>query len=230
MFKKLIAALSASAFLVACGGGGDAEAPAAGPSAAGFWSSPATTTATAGAMLVTKGGEVWSVDFTQPSYTLYKGTLSTSGDKFSANITAYLGAQSASGTASGSFAEKKTITGVATSGTLSSKFSFSYDTAYETAPSLARIAGTYTPSSGGTVTISASGAFGALAPSGCTSTGTISPSTDGGNYYRISVQAGPAPCATPGLTATGVVGQSGTSLVGGVVAGNLGDAFVLTKR
>lgn len=220
----------AASILVGCGGGGDSDTAAPVPSIAGFWSSPATATATAGAMLITKSGELWAVDFTQPSYTLYKGSVSTSGDKFSANLTAYLGTRSASGTATGSFAEKKTLSGVASAGTVSSAFALTYDSTYEAPPALSRISGTYTMSSGGTVTISASGAFGAMSGTGCTSTGTVSPATDGGNYYRVSVQAGPAPCPTPGQTATGVVGQSGTSLIGGVVAGNLGDAFVLTKR
>ena len=219
--KKFFIAAAAASMLAACGGGEDSSTATA-TSAAGYWSSNNT------ALLVTGGGELWAVELTSPYYTLYAGNVTTSGDKFSANIKAFSGGVSATGTASGSFVEKKTLTGTATSGTLSSNFSMSYDSTYEAAPALSRIAGTYSVNSGGSLVVSAAGAISGTS-GGCAITGTVTPGTDGGNYYRLSVKFGAAPCAIPNGTATGVVGQSGTRLIGGVVSGNLGDAFILTK-
>lgn len=223
MKKHLISALVVASMLAACGGGGDSETTSTPQaSAAGYWSANNI------GMLVTGSGELWSVELTSPAYTLYTGTVTTAGDKFSANLKAYRGGASATGSASGSFVTKKTLTGTATSGTASSNFSMTYDSTYETAPAVSRIVGTYSVSSGGTMVISSTGAM-AGTSGGCAITGTVTPGTGGGNYYRVSVTFGAAPCVIPNGTANGVVGQTGTRLVGGLVSGNLGDAFILTK-
>ena len=220
MKKHLIAAVTAVSMLAACGGGGDSSTTTTSPS--GYWTEPDF------GMLVTNSGEIWGVDASSSTYGLLVGNLTTSGDKFTASLKVYRGGASASASASGSFVEKKTFSGTAVAGADSDAFKLTYDNAYEAVPSLSRIAGTYSVSSGGSLVVSAAGSISGTS-GGCAVTGTVAPGTDGGNYYRLSVKFGAAPCAIPNGTATGVVGQSGTRLIGGVVSGNLGDAFILTK-
>lgn len=225
MKKHLISALVVASILAACGGGGDSETtttPTPQASAAGYWADSQR------AMVVTGSGEVWGIGLTSPSYTLFTGTMTSAGSNFSATLKAYSGTSSISGTLAGTFVEKKTLSGTAASAAGSGPFSMTYDSTFETAPSLSRVAGTYSVSSGGAVVISSTGALSGSS-GGCAITGTVTPGTDGGNYYRVSVTFGAAPCAIPNGTANGVVGQSGSRLAGGLVSGNLGDAFVLTK-
>jgi hypothetical protein len=91
-------------------------------------------------------------------------------------------------------------------------FTSSYNTAYDTAPTVASLAGRYTGqagSSGGvqtaTVTAAANGTFTGIEPSsGCTFTGTVTPRTRG-NVFDQSITFGGAPCFFPNSTFQGIV-------------------------
>ncbi len=156
MKKHLIAAVTAVSMLAACGGGGDSSTTTTSPS--GYWTEPDF------GMLVTNSGEIWGVDASSSTYGLLVGNLTTSGDKFTASLKVYRGGASASASASGSFVEKKTFSGTAVAGAESDAFKLTYDNAYEAVPSLSRIAGTYSVSSGGSLVVSAAGSISAATP------------------------------------------------------------------
>lgn len=210
------------ATLAACGGGGGGG----GVDPSGFWSDADSD----GGILVTKSGEVWGVEFTSPNYTLYRGSVSMSGDQASVAATSYQGSTTAQVSLVGRVIPKTSITGTAASGGQTSAFSLQYDPTYEATPSTAAVAGAYTISSGGTVTISASGTFTGATGSGCAVSGTLTPAS-GENFFRFSISYDAATCGTT-TQATGVLAPSasGAYLVGGAISGNLGDAFVLTKQ
>lgn len=223
--RMKFASLTIAAALAACGGGGDGGS-AAGPSIEGFW-----TSATSG-ILVTSTGEMWAVSQDNGGVlTLYTGSVTTSGSNFTSSaVTAYVGAQKLSGSASGTFAPGGALTGTVTATGISATFSETSSTAYAAAPSLAGLAGNYTLSTGGTLTLTAAGAISG-APSGCAVTGTLTPDSSGKNFYRLSVTFGAAPCALPGAAATGVAAPNGSSqLIAGAVSGNVGQAYILTKN
>lgn len=222
---KMIAALSMAASLVACGGG---DEPQQNASAEGFWNG------TDSSILITSTGELWGVEVVGSSLALYKGTVSTNGSSFSAQLAGYLGSQKVDGTASGTVVPQKTLQGtVSASGQTPSSFSLTYDATYNQLPNLAALAGNYADSTGGTFTVATNGAFSGANSLGCTESGTITPDTSGKNFYRVVLTIGQdSACGSfAGRTATGVLGVAGSNmLVGGVVLGNLGDAFLLTKQ
>jgi hypothetical protein len=90
-------------------------------------------------------------------------------------------------------------------------FTSSYNTAYDTTPTVASLAGVYTGqagSSGGvqaaTVTAAADGTFTGIEQSGCTFTGTVTARTRG-NIFDQSIAFGGAPCFFAGSTFQGIV-------------------------
>lgn len=213
-----------AASLVACGGGGDGDGNNA--SAEGFWNG------TDSSILVTNTGELWGVEIVGSSLALYKGTLSTSGSNFSAQLSGYLGAQKLDATASGTVVPQQTLQGSVSASGRTSNFTMTYGSTYNQTPNLAALAGSYRGTDGGTFTLATSGAFSGTNSLGCTETGTITPDASGKNFYRVVMTIGQdAACgAYAGQTATGVLAVAGTDmLVGGVVLGNLGDAFLLTR-
>lgn len=221
---KTIAALTMVASLAACGGGGDGEGDNA--SAEGFWNG------TDAAILITNTGELWGVEVVGSALALYKGTVSTSGSNFSAQLSGYLDAQKVNATASGTVVPQQTLQGSVSASGRTSNFTMTYGSTYNATPNLAALAGNYTDTTGGTFTLATNGAFSGTNSLGCTETGTITPDVSGKNFYRVVLTIGPnAACgAYAGQTAMGVLAVAGTDmLVGGVVLGNLGDAFLLTR-
>ena len=100
---------------------------------------------------------------------------------------------------------------IAYSGADTVTFTSSYNTAYDTAPTVASLAGVYTGqagSSGGvqtaTVTAAADGTFTGIEQSGCTFTGTVTARTRG-NVFDQSMTFGGAPCFFAGSTFQGIV-------------------------
>jgi hypothetical protein len=89
-------------------------------------------------------------------------------------------------------------------------FSGTYDSAYEATPSLAALAGTFTgqvASSAGaenaTVTVSANGTLSGAGASGCATSGTVAPRSQG-NVFNVSLSFGGAPCLFANQTLTGI--------------------------
>jgi hypothetical protein len=220
--KTFFCILAIPFFIAACGGGGGSGQTNA--DASGFWSDPTTDDS---GILITKSGEIWGVALTSPNYTLYKGTASTNGTTLTGSGTMYVNDTSVPLSITGQVVPKSTIKGTASSNGTASQFSLVYDSNYEITPTTASIAGVYTVSSGGSITVASTGAFmGSV--NGCVVSGTLTPATNE-NFFRLSVAYDQTTCQT-NVTASGIMVKSGTALVGGAVAGALGDAFVLTKR
>ena len=223
---KMIAALSMAASLVACGGGGDDDSENA--SAEGFWNG------TDASILITGSGELWGVEIVGSSLALYKGTVNTSGSNFSAQLSGYLNSTKVDATASGTVVPQKTLQGtVSASGQAPASFNLSYGASYNQTPNMAALVGDYVESTGGSYSFAANGAFTGANNDGCPQSGTITPDASGKNFYRLTLTIGQdAACGSfAGQTATGVLAVAGNNmLVGGVVLGNLGDAFLLTKQ
>lgn len=222
---KMIAAVAMAASLAACGGGDGGEADNA--SAEGFWNDSDAS------ILITSTGELWGVELVGSSLALYKGTVSTNGSNFSAQLSGYLGMQKVSATASGTVVPQQTLQGTVSASGQTSNFSMTYDGTYNQTPNLAALAGSYSESNGGTFTVAANGAFNGVNSDGCSEAGTITPDQSGKNFYRVVLNIGQEPaCGSfAGQTATGVLAVAGNNvLVGGVVLGNYGDAFILTKQ
>ena len=184
MQKHLVCILGiAIALTVAgCGGGGDSNptpAPASS-SAEGLWSgSTATNRTIVGVVL--DDGTYYFLYSVPANPTLIAGVVqgtgtSSNGSFTSANARDFnlegLGVQSA--TISGSYAVRQSLSGsVLYSGVVGATFTSSFDPAYDTTPSLASLAGTYSGqvgSSGGvesaTVTIAATGVFTGVSQAG----------------------------------------------------------------
>lgn len=222
--KRLLSILTIPFFVAACGGGGSGSTNV---DASGFWSDP-DADGQAG-ILITKSGELWGIALSSPSYTLLKGTASTSGSTFTASGTKYSGSSSAQVTATGQVVAKSTLKGSSTTAGVTTQFALVYDSDYEATPTTASIAGTYTGSSGESMVVAPNGTF-TGATDGCIFYGTLIPAANE-NFFRLSVTYDQATCQT-NVTANGIVVRSGGGayLVGGAVAGSLGDAFVLTKQ
>lgn len=223
---KIIATLSMAAALAACGGGGDDE-PSTNASVEGFWSNADS------AILVTNTGELWGVEGSGSTLSLYKGSVTTNGSNFSAPLSVYVGNQKVAATASGTVKEQQTLQGSVSAAGQTSSFTLTYDATYnQAAPSLATLAGTYKDDNSATFTVTSDGKFSG-AVSGCTESGSITPDASGKNFYRMTLTVGQeSACGfLAGQTGQGVLAPFGAKqLIGGVVLGNLGDAVVLTKQ
>lgn len=222
------AALSASlvAVLAACGGGGDddnkpAPTPAASP-LQGFWADDTS------ANLVTANGEMWGFSVEESSVYLQRGSLGTSGSNFSGSITFYEGTQSATGSVSGTFVARQSMTGTATLGGESNAFQLGFDASYDTPATLAGLAGNYTVPNG-SMAIAANGAATGTT-NGCSFSASFSPDAGGKNYYRVNVRFGAAPCALPAASADGVAILAGNALLAGVVSGASGSVVAAVRR
>ena len=218
-FLKMLAGLSLISVLVACGGGGsggDDNADIEGGYAA------TNSDGSSGSVLVLEDGTAWSIVGTESGdllevEALLRGPLSVSGSEVtSSTLRRY------------DFETSSTITGVGFSGivtdsgaitaTLTATGFDPVSTAlapidpavynYDTAATLAAIAGTWTGffSTGeeGDVVISAGGVVSSVTTSGCTISGTAAPRASGKNVYDVTVNFGPAPCALPNGSGSGV--------------------------
>lgn len=116
-----------------------------------------------------------------------------------------------SATIAASYAARQSLNGSITyPGASGATFTSTFDPAYNTTPSLASLAGTYTGqagSSGGvqsaTVTVASNGVFTGVEADGCTFTGTASPRVRG-NIFDQSVTFGGLPCEFAGSTLVGI--------------------------
>lgn len=224
---KMIATLSIAAALTACGGGGGDDESNNNVSAEGFWGN------TDAAILITNTGELWGVELVNSSLALYKGNVTTNGSSLSAQLSAYWGGQKINGTATGTIVPQQTLKGTISASGQSSSFSLGYDNTYNQSPNLPALTGTYKESDGGTFTVAANGVFSGTTSGGCSESGTLTPDASGKNFYRVSLTIGQeTACGSlAGQTATGVLAVANSNrLVGGVVLGDIGDAFFLSKQ
>ena len=116
-------------------------------------------------------------------------------------------------TMTGSYSTKNTLSGQVsyTANSQQVTFQATYNKDYDTKPSLATIAATYTGTAGsvaagsssGTLTISASGAITGSDNSGCQFTGAVTPHASG-NVYNMTITFGGGSCASGTSTDTGI--------------------------
>ena len=214
--KKALAALAATAIVSACGGGGGDSTPAAPSAAQGLWTGTTTANRTVTGLVFSDGSY----------YVLYSrvGSPSVIGGVVQGNSSASAGAWTSGdakdfnlegagvlpATLAGTYTAKTSIGGTVTYASAgTTTFSGTYDSSYETAPTLSAVSGQYSGSvsssqgtQAATVSVAASGAVSANA-NGCIATGTATPRTDA-NAYNLVLTFGPAPCAAVNQTFTGV--------------------------
>lgn len=147
MIKYLI--LAGTMALTACGGGGGGAAPATAPvvtanAAEGIWTGTVTG---GGAFLFTvlENGTTWSASNSSTEIGLLTGTTTVTGSSATVTGTAFTGGARAVSSTKGfaaTLVSKTSLNGVLTPGTTA--LSTAYEPVYDTAPSLAGVAGAYT--------------------------------------------------------------------------------------
>ncbi|MFC3107210.1 hypothetical protein ACFOFO_04390 [Undibacterium arcticum] len=221
--KSLIAVLLMTAGLGACGGGGsvsfNTSPPPAGPSE-GLWQG-STSSARTITTFVLDNGVFWILysgsgpnpgtgiaGLIQGSGTSINGSFS-SADAKDVNLE---GQGIGAATVSASYVAKTSFNGTIFYPNLNQTVSFAsnYNIAYEQAPSVATLAGSYTgiaSTAGATdaaiVRIDASGNLNGIGTSGCQFAGTASPHARG-NLYDLSITFKGGACSNGSNTLTGI--------------------------
>lgn len=213
---NLMAVTLVSVAMAACGGGGD-DSQSAGPSPAqGLWLGSTANGRTVTGLVLSDG--TYYVLYSRVGNAgvlggVVQGTSSASGGTWSSSDARDFnieGVQVLSATLTGSYSTKQTLSGTVgySSGT-STAFSANYSNAYESAPSLSAVSGSYSGNialsqgvQGASVAVSTSGAITASA-NGCSATGTAAPRSDG-NAFNIAITFGSSPCFFAGQTFTGI--------------------------
>jgi hypothetical protein len=240
-----------SLLLVACGGGGGGDNGGSGSGGGGSTqTTPPPSTAEgvyggtlAGSIgsafeaLILENGEFWSI-YGQDSGSFFNVYGFVQGKGSSANGTSFTASDvkdfgfvpPLSGNLTATYnSTAKTISGTIATGSGSVTFSGGpiagslYD--YNSAATLSAVTGQWAVGSslGGTmsVNVTASGAV-TTSQGGCTSSGSITPRPSGKNVFNITLTNGPAPCAAPNQTMTGIaivypLGNGQTQLIAAVV-------------
>jgi hypothetical protein len=215
--KNLLALAAASVFFSGCGGGDSIPPSVAASSAEGLYSGT-TTTGRNVTGLVLDDGTYYVLYSPVGSSTaiagVVQGTGTSNAGTFSSGNTRDFNLEGLgvlSATVSASYVAGQSLNGTVSysvGGTTS--FSSTYNADYETVPSLAAIAGTFTgqvASSAGaenaTVTISSAGAISGSGASGCAVSGSASPRARG-NVFNASLTFGGAPCLFANQTLSGI--------------------------
>lgn len=218
----VLAAALTAALLSACGGGGGSSAPTA-PTVVnaeyqGLWKG--TTSDSRGVTgLVLSDGTTYVIYTTTFNRNLIAGVVQGKVTGGSGSISSgdirdfnFEGAGVLTGALSGSYTTKKSLSGTVTyagSGGRANTFTSTYQSSYEQTPTLSAAAGAYsgtvTSSVGTQAAVLTVGSDGKLVGSanGCTSTGSITPRTDG-NAYNATITFGPSPCIFAGQTFSGI--------------------------
>ena len=216
-------ATAAVIVLAACGGGGDSGAPAAQQpqavtKAEGVYEGTITGPEGNSAfdLLVLENNELWGLGGDRIGGTLFVDGLiqgqATAGDGTlsTTNARVFDTDGAANVNLNANFVANTSINGTITAPGISLSFAGqrlvgTYD--YNTPAELTSIVGNWNVTSlDGTpaaLTIAQTGALNASA-SGCVLTGSIVPRPSGKNVFNVSLTFGPAPCALPGQTGTGV--------------------------
>ncbi|MFD2231322.1 hypothetical protein [Alkalimarinus sediminis] len=227
--NKLVVAI-ATLTVTACGGGGGGSAPAATPTVpnaavGGIWTG--ITTLTDGTTFETAGfiTETGELRFITDDGAQQVGTITASGNSFTASITEYAEAGSpATGTVSGTISARQTLTGSAQfAGETTSTFEYSYDSIYDRNSSLATIAGIYSDSDGAgyteTYTVDSDGTITGSDTEGCVFGGAISILNANYNMYRVNLTVSNCDTFDGSYTGLGALTDEG---------GDVNDTFVLS--
>jgi hypothetical protein len=221
MLRQAIILLGIAIALSAEGCGGQnsdqASAPAPANAAEGLWAGTTNTNRTLTVAVLDDGTYYFfysaAANPNQIAGVIQGTGTSNNGSFTSSNAKDFgIGVAMRDATISADIAARQFLNGSITySGADTVTFTSSYNTAYETAPTVASLAGVYTGqvgSSGGvqaaTVTSAADGTFTGIEQSGCTFTGTVTARTRG-NVFDQSMTFGGAPCFFAGSTFQGIV-------------------------
>lgn len=210
--------VSITAILVAACGGGGSSSP--GPSAEGVYGGALSgSTSSSFQALVLENDEFWVLYGTQSSTTFFvagfiqgPGT-SSSGTFTSSSFRDYGVLPPLAGAASATYnADAKTINGSATFSGRTVSFNGGpiagslYN--YNTAANLSTVSGAWAVTAGtgesANLSVSSTGVISLLSSLGCSGTGNVVPRASGKNVFNVSLTFGPAPCALPGGTITGI--------------------------
>lgn len=223
-----------TATLTACGGGGSDSSTATTTATA---TTPTTTTTTTAAVVTAEGLYVGSTSTGRTAtglvlddgtfYVIYSaqnnplliagavvGTGTSSNGSFSSTSAKDINLEGLgllSGSLSASYTQQKSLNGSVSYPSLNQTVTFTgaYDSAFQTTPTLAAVAGTYTGRVGhprgneaASVMVSSTGAISGRGSSGCLVSGSLTPRSKG-NVYTTSVTFGGSPCLLPNTTLTG---------------------------
>jgi hypothetical protein len=218
--SRALVAVTLCVALLGCGGGGDDDSPATGPTAEGVYGGTLTGSPSRNfQLLVLENDEAWAIYGTQTSTSfLVAGFVqgvgaSKSGSFTSSNARDFGFSPAASGTVNATYdAAAKTVSGLI-SGT-AGNVTFNggpvagslYD--YNTPAQLSAAAGAWslTALTGEDVSlnVSAAGALTAISEFGCRFTGTLTPRPSGKNVFNVALTFGASPCVLAGQPATGI--------------------------
>ena len=198
----ILAIILISVSLGACGGGGGGSSsapPLANASPGGIWkgTDPLTNQALVG--LVTEAGEF---HFIEANGTQYVGTVTVTGTSFSGNFEGYApngatfadGSSHGTGTMTGTVQARSSFTAATQfktdlGATTTDSLSLTFDALYNTASSLAAVAGNYLDNQTGTaVSINSNGViFGQSATTGCVLNGAVTLINASYDAYQFAV-------------------------------------------
>lgn len=248
----LASALSVTLMLTACGGGGgnsgggsagSPPAPAPAGTAEGLWNGSTNTSRTV-TIAVLDNSTFWAFYSGQNNPSLIAGVIEGSGTSMNGSFSSSDGADFNlegigvnSVTLSGSYVAKQSLNGSTNYPGLNQSVSFttSYNSAYEQAPNLATIAGTYTGVAGiggteaATIVVTAAGSI-SRSGGGCPFTGSVTPHAKG-NIYDLSVTfVANNVCAVGTLTFTGIGYFDSTTkrFTGGTLRADKSMAFIFS--
>jgi len=236
---KMITALTMTASLVACGGGGDdntAKAPT-NASAEGFWTG-STSNNLAATLAILENGETWGFYTTNSGSlagALY-GNTAVSGTSVSGTSLDFYSGTVNQGSYTGTVSTKDRLT-LSTGGT---QFNGSYSSVYEQAASLSSLAGTYsgyaltgrTSAQYVAITISSTGKLTA-GDANCALNGTATPRASGKNIFNLNATFTGSYCALGnGATVNGIVyyDTASRSLVAMGLNGSKTDGFIYSGK
>lgn len=223
-----VSTFALTAFLAACGGGGgddtgsgtpQSNTPAAAPATAEGLYTGTTSTGYQTAGLVLETGEYYVLygksniiyGVVQGHGTSNNGSFSSS-DAYDFNLPSNTRTPA---TVSATYAAKQKLDGTLTEAGQGITFTSTYDASYETAPSLSKVAGTYSGSSATgsgnspvSLTVNSNGTISGSSTVGgqaaCTYSGTLTPRSTGKNVFNISVKFNGGSCALGTATVSGI--------------------------
>jgi len=217
LYRSLISLLAVVSLLIlhGCGEPEEATTPQAS-SAEGFWVGRTNTNRTLTGVVLDDGTYYlfYSVAGNPAQIAgVIQGTGTSDNGAFTSSNTRdfRIGASAQSATLSATYANRQFLNGTVTyAGGAIVTFTSSFNTAYNSNPTLAAVSGFYTGqagSSGGvqaaTVNVTADGAFAGAETNGCAFTGTATPRIRG-NAFNQTIVFGALPCFFTGSTFQGI--------------------------
>jgi len=203
MNAKTAICIVAASFLTACGGGGGSSdvTPVANADPQGFWQGTSSN-GHAVATLVLETGQYFAVYSTNNAVDgMIEGTLAVNGNSISDSsaIDFVVGASAVPATITGTVTTKQMLSATAKEASQTVTFNGTYNSAYDTSPTVSEGVGTWTGTAAGggattTMTVAADSSFTGASGS-CTFSGSVKPRASGKNVFDGTVTFKDASCA-----------------------------------